>query len=299
MPRRARCCPRHGLCGWATPRKRASPRPARTWCCSPPSSRRCWTMPSSSAWPTPCGAGSNPAAPCSGTTSPSTTRATRRARRAAGPRAPALSAGDTSCAPRHLGAALGERVVRLHPGLYGLFNTCRCCAAICWPGWAKPGRDNGAWLTHPHASPSCPLPCPRSAKTRSPKWWTRCVRAGSPRAQGAPLRGGLHGLPGRPVAALDRRQLGHRRTAPGAGSPGHRPRRRGHHHHPHLHRHRRGGALPGRRRQAGGHRPGHAVHRPRAGAAAITPRTKAIMPVHYAGLAADMPAVLAIAGATA
>jgi dTDP-4-amino-4,6-dideoxygalactose transaminase len=29
--------------------------------------------------------------------------------------------------------------------------------------------------------------------------------------------------------------------------------------------------------------------------AAITPRTKAIMPVHYAGLAADMPAILAIA----
>ncbi len=30
-------------------------------------------------------------------------------------------------------------------------------------------------------------------------------------------------------------------------------------------------------------------------AAAITPRTKAIMPVHYAGLAADMPALLALA----
>ena len=29
--------------------------------------------------------------------------------------------------------------------------------------------------------------------------------------------------------------------------------------------------------------------------AAITPKTKAIMPVHYAGLAADMPAILAIA----
>ena len=29
--------------------------------------------------------------------------------------------------------------------------------------------------------------------------------------------------------------------------------------------------------------------------AAITPRTKAIMPVHYAGLAADMPAIMAIA----
>ena len=29
--------------------------------------------------------------------------------------------------------------------------------------------------------------------------------------------------------------------------------------------------------------------------AAITPRTKAIMPVHYAGLAADMPAILSIA----
>ena len=34
---------------------------------------------------------------------------------------------------------------------------------------------------------------------------------------------------------------------------------------------------------------------PAAVAAAITPRTKAIMPVHYAGLAADMPAILAIA----
>jgi len=34
---------------------------------------------------------------------------------------------------------------------------------------------------------------------------------------------------------------------------------------------------------------------PRAVEAAITPRTKAIMPVHYAGLAADMPALLAIA----
>ncbi|MCY7314374.1 MAG: DegT/DnrJ/EryC1/StrS family aminotransferase [Rubrivivax sp.] len=34
---------------------------------------------------------------------------------------------------------------------------------------------------------------------------------------------------------------------------------------------------------------------PAAIAAAITPRTKAIMPVHYAGLAADMPAILAIA----
>ncbi len=34
---------------------------------------------------------------------------------------------------------------------------------------------------------------------------------------------------------------------------------------------------------------------PAAVEAAITPRTKAIMPVHYAGLAADMPAMLAIA----
>jgi len=34
---------------------------------------------------------------------------------------------------------------------------------------------------------------------------------------------------------------------------------------------------------------------PRLVEAAITPRTKAIMPVHYAGLAADMPALLAIA----
>ncbi len=34
---------------------------------------------------------------------------------------------------------------------------------------------------------------------------------------------------------------------------------------------------------------------PRAAEAAITPRTKAIVPVHYAGLAADMPAILAIA----
>lgn len=34
---------------------------------------------------------------------------------------------------------------------------------------------------------------------------------------------------------------------------------------------------------------------PRAVQAAITPRTKAIIPVHYAGLAADMPALLAIA----
>ena len=34
---------------------------------------------------------------------------------------------------------------------------------------------------------------------------------------------------------------------------------------------------------------------PAAVAAAITPRTKAIMPVHYAGLAADMPALLALA----
>jgi dTDP-4-amino-4,6-dideoxygalactose transaminase len=35
---------------------------------------------------------------------------------------------------------------------------------------------------------------------------------------------------------------------------------------------------------------------PAAVEAAITPRTKAIIPVHYAGLAADMPALLAIAG---
>lgn len=34
---------------------------------------------------------------------------------------------------------------------------------------------------------------------------------------------------------------------------------------------------------------------PKAVEAAITPRTKAIMPVHYGGLAADMPAILAIA----
>jgi dTDP-4-amino-4,6-dideoxygalactose transaminase len=34
---------------------------------------------------------------------------------------------------------------------------------------------------------------------------------------------------------------------------------------------------------------------PRAAEAAITPRTKCIVPVHYAGLAADMPAILAIA----
>jgi dTDP-4-amino-4,6-dideoxygalactose transaminase len=35
---------------------------------------------------------------------------------------------------------------------------------------------------------------------------------------------------------------------------------------------------------------------PSAVEAAITPRTKALLPVHYAGLAADMPALLAIAG---
>jgi hypothetical protein len=251
---------------------------------------RCWTMPSSSSWPRRCGAGCagrrravvrlhgrQPAQP-------------RRARRAAGALRQLFPQGRVRARARHAGAAAGARACRRAPvGLHDALNdaAARGCAPTSWPGWPSPDMTT---------LPSCPSRCPRSATRRSPRSSTRCARAGSPPApRPSASRPTFAAFLGDAVAALDRRQLGHRRPAPGAGRAGHRPGRRGHHHHPHLHRHRRGGALPGRRREAGRHRPGHAEHRPGAVEAAITPRTKAIMPVHYAGLAADMPAILAIA----
>jgi dTDP-4-amino-4,6-dideoxygalactose transaminase len=145
--------------------------------------------------------------------------------------------------------------------------------------------------------PSCPLRCPRSAKKRSPKWWTRCGRAGSPPAPRRALRNGL-------CAFLGDAANNCTRIAVNSATAG-------------LHL-----AL-----EALGIGPGDEVitttHTftataevvrylgadvrlvdidpatlnidPAAVRAAITPRTKAILPVHYAGLAADMPVLLAIA----
>jgi hypothetical protein len=347
-PRQARAsCRGRARCGRATPAGADRSRAARTWCCSPPCSRRCWTMPSSSSWPRRCGAGcagrrravvrlhrGQPAQP-------------RRARRAAG----AVRRCSRRRRVRIRRVTLAPPLARRVPGAPGavrVFNALPLLRThvLAWLGKAGPGRRTCLRIlsqagypnaqtpnavrerlleatSHPmhrfycrrfqparrgraelaacHGVAPAALPalCPARDRRRRDRRGgaTRCAEVGAgwittgPKAKRFEADfSAFLGDDARRGPALHRRQLGHRRPAPGAGSAGHRPGRRGHHHHPHLHRHRRGGALPGRRREAGRHRPGHAEHRPGAVEAAITPRTKAIMPVHYAGLAADMPA---------
>ena len=96
----------------------------RTSCSSPPCSPRCSTTPSSSAWPTRCGAGCARRRACSGTTSPSTTRATATCAACRWRACGSCSRRAASQAQRvTLAPPIARRVVRLHPALYTVFNT--------------------------------------------------------------------------------------------------------------------------------------------------------------------------------
>jgi len=143
-------------------------------------------------------------------------------------------------------------------------------------------------------NPFLPFALPEIGDDEIAKSSTRCARAGSPRVRrraassttSRPLGDpGLHCVP----------SLRHRGSAPRAGGLGHRPGGRGHHDHPHLHRHRRSRALPGGDVKLVDIDPATLNIDPAAVKPAITPRTRALIPVHYAGLAADMPALLDIA----
>ena len=152
------------------------------------------------------------------------------------------------------------RVCRVHPALYTLFNALPLLRThvLCWIAQAADAMSD--------AQPFLPFALPEIGDEEIAEV-VDTLRSGwvttGPKAQA--LRGRLRAFLGDPALQSHRRQLGHRRPAPGARGARHRPGRRGHHHHPHLHRHRRGGALPRRRRDARRHRPGHAVHRPARG----------------------------------
>ncbi len=85
--------------------------------------------------------------------------------------------------------------------------------------------------------------------------------------------------------ALCRRRQRHRRHRTGPARPGHRPRRRVRPAGEHVHRHRRGGG-PRRGHAGAGRLPaGHRLHRLDAAVAALTPATRAVLPVHLYGQA--------------
>ena len=84
----------------------------------------------------------------------------------------------------------------------------------------------------------------------------------------------------------------HHRAAPGLARPGGGAGRRGHHGQSFLHRDGQRGPLLRRHSGIRRHRPAHLQHGSLAARAAITPRTRAIMPVHQMGLPCDMPAIL-------
>ena len=75
--------------------------------------------------------------------------------------------------------------------------------------------------------PSCPSPCPRSARTRSPRWSRRCARAGSPPARRGSVSKTSFGASWATRRCMPGGQFGDRRPAPGARGARHRPGRRG------------------------------------------------------------------------
>jgi dTDP-4-amino-4,6-dideoxygalactose transaminase len=150
------------------------------------------------------------------------------------------------------------------------------------------------------ASPSCRSPCPTSEEEEIAAV-VACLRSGwvttGPVTRqfeqdfAAYLGGGP--MAGHCAIAVNSATAGLHLALESAG---HRPRRRSHRADAHLHRHRRGGALPGRPAGIRRRRSRTRINLSAAAAeAALTPRTRAIIPVHYAGLACDMDALLALA----
>ena len=268
------CPPRRGSSSATRPPSTCRPR-ARTWCCSPPSSRRCSTTPCSAGWPRRCGAGRSPAAPCSGTTSCSTIRANPDVRGVPLARVRELfPAGRVESRRAHARAAAGARRLPaasrpLHC-LRPAADAAHAHAVLDREGAFRPMTDES---TTPR--PFLPFALPDIGEdeiaevvdTLRSGWVTtgpkakRFEEAFAAWLAAPPLP---RSTPA-PRAAGRRRQLGHRRAAPGARGARHRPGRRGDRADAHLHRHRRGGALPRRRREAGRHRRRHAQHRPRRG----------------------------------
>ena len=102
-----------------------SPPRARTSCFSPPSFRRCSMTRFSSGWRIRCGDGCGRAVACCGTTSRSTTPATRTC--VASPRAAFASCFLKAGCERSvctLAPPVARAVTRLHPTLYTVLNTC-------------------------------------------------------------------------------------------------------------------------------------------------------------------------------
>jgi SAM-dependent methyltransferase len=216
----------------------------------------------------------------------------RRARRAAGARAAAVPAGArlTACGASRWRRRWRGRPGRVHPGCTPALN--RCCPC-CAPTVLCLGDQT---MTTPTSSRSCPSRCPRSATRRSPRWWTRCARAGSPpaprpRASRRPLHTFL-GDESLQCIAVNSATAGLHLALEALGiGPGDEVITTTH----------TFTATAEVVRYLGADvrlvdiDPATLNIDPAAVEAAITPRTKAILPVHYAGLAADMPALLAIA----